>query len=359
MAISEDDYRPKTLFAKLKGKSNWTPWRRSLLLYLREIKSAQYIGSPPQMLDDENAQKEWVEESQRIAAVIARHLDETVQNEINIEFLSAKELFDKLSTKYDLTDEGSLLISLMGFFALRMDANETVAHWVSRVEQSAIENMRAGQNVAPYIPKVILFGVTPGFDVIRSLLYNALPKNSDGNLNKEAIIKSLMDSEKQKEHSENRDASINMASSKPAQKKQGRKKPRTTGVVCNGTNCICNHCKKPNHHEDVCFSKQAGKPPAASKAPSAGKNSKSGTNAKNSTPPTAQTAIIPEHFASEVVDCNFTQKHERFLLDSGATHHIVTRADFLEPKQIIAPIPILFGGKDNNASAVARGVVFL
>jgi len=187
MANVKDDDKQK--IEKLRGVSNWFNWKdeiryllmeRELEEYVFEEMPANCVGSqelaPP--VDGQPARiattytlegLNWVKKSKKALGIIALNIEVSQRPYIQA-VTTGREAWLKLSSLYDNKDEATKLAREFEFMSRRQDAEENVAHWISRVEGERAKCVATGVNIEENRAiSVCLNGLKPAFHVKRKL----------------------------------------------------------------------------------------------------------------------------------------------------------------------------------------------
>ena len=219
----------KLQIEKLRGKEDWLDWLRDLKLMLRSRDWYEYAFDESGIRASTTT---WRRTSMKVSGLIGMHISRQVQDEVpGIEDMTAKELLDALSAKYQTRDDGSRLEHKMRFYALRMNPDETIGQWAARVEREALRGKNIGEDLTHDVASLILYGVTNTFEVIQTMLMRDIPKDPDGSISKGQIVQLLIN-EESRQHQRNGPATAAAAQTRGSAPRKQYNKNNFTCFTC-------------------------------------------------------------------------------------------------------------------------------
>ena len=386
----DDSDLPKGLrITKLRGPSNWATWKWDITVALRSKGLWRYVQpnpapttvagqtvpavtvtttTPPTLTADELEDK-----NSKSLAIISFSIEDGQKLHIR-GCETGKAAWAKLLSIYDSHNPATQMTRRYDFFGLRMDTEESISAWISRVSADANECLAVGCVISDDdIATVILKGLTLSYDVVRSSI-NANATINQVPITLVSVQQALLAEESLRAASYGETATAFRAN---RQHRSNSNNHYHSTQLSNSSDAprrdpddICRWCAKRGHWEVECKGKAAGKPRAsnekmgkaftalAHKGTNKQGKSKSSSGNANRTPSkgskgsTDSNGVVFTAIARHAI----ANLHGRFI-DSGATEHLIIDRSGFTTYTPIPPLTITLGGQDSTVQAIGRGSV--
>ena len=304
---------PGTNLPALTGQ-NWNLWSGILtaILQLNEVDSILSYNSCPSGVDGED----WGSVQKKTKAYLRLYCAADVYStvESDVEFPTFKDKFDRLQVTYGGVGSTSIFNLWIELTQARLEEGSPLAPQLAKLNEARVKLSNAGMGVSDIQYSLILLHALPtSYEVVASTLLASGPASS---LKYSEITARILNEEGRKSGPS---ASLNAA--RAPIKGSGKKKK-------DYSNLTCHYCKKKGHIQLECNKK---KKDDAEKKKKEEASAEGGTKAANAHVLIPSTASIEEVNDDELSVALYTAVRSRWMMDSGATHHMSpTRSDFAD-----------------------------
>ena len=305
---------PGTTLEALTGQ-NWNVWSATItaILQLNEVDSILAYDMVPTGVDADD----WASIQKKTKAYLCLYCAADVHSTVasEIDFPTFKHKFDRLRETYGGVSSTAIFNLWIELTLARLDDQSPLAPQLARLNEARVKLANANMGVSDIQYSLILLNALPkSYEVVASTLLALGPATS---LKYSKITARILNEEGRKSGPS---ASLNLAS---APVKTGKKKNK------DHSNLICHYCKNKGHIQPNCRKKK--KDEAEKKKREEDSNAESSKKAANSHVLIPTTASIEEVNESEMDFALYTAERERWMMDSGATHHMSPfKSDFTD-----------------------------
>ena len=283
------------------------------ILQLNEVDSILAYNVVPTGVDADD----WASIQKKTKAYLCLYCAADVHSTVasEIDFPTFKHQFDHLRETYGGVGSTAIFNLWIELTLARLDDQSPLAPQLARLNEARVKLANANMGVSDIQYSLILLNALPkSYEVVASTLLASGPATS---LKYSEIIARILNEEGRKSGPS---ASLNSAS---APVKTGKKKNK------DHSNLICHYCKNKGHIQPNCRKKK--KDEAEKKKREEDSNAESSKKAANSHVLIPTTASIEEVNESEMDFALYTAERERWMMDSGATHHMSPfKSDFAD-----------------------------
>jgi hypothetical protein len=303
---------------KLNG-ANWTHWSQTFeaLLTIQEAEDLINLDTNP---DPANITVEtWSSLQRRGKAYLCLYIDQDVHSLVasDVQFLTFKSKWDALKALYS-GQEGSTSVFNMwiALVQTKFDDASPLAPQLAKLNELRVALANANMGVTETQYSLILLNALPSsYETVATILLASGPATS---LKPSDISARVINEEGRRSGPS---ASLNAAARAPIKSSdKGKGKKRDHSML------TCHYCGKKGHIQPDCRKKKKDDAEKAKKDGASG----SGQKAANSHVLVPTTASIKEVDEDNSVGVAlYAAEHVRWMMDSGATHHITPhRSDF-------------------------------
>ena len=315
--------------------SDWSNWSGMLeaLLTLHEAEDVFTMSSAPTGVD----QDEWDSIQKRTKAYLRLYVKPEVYSLItsDTEFPSFKDKWDKLKQVYGGATGSTTIFNVwIQLTQARLDDSQPMTSQLAKLNEARVNLSNASMGVTNTQYCLILLNALPSsYEIVATTI---LASGAPSSLSHSEIIARILNKEGRRSGSS---AALNSA--RAPIKSDGKKKRK------DHSNLTCHYCNKKGHIKPDCRKK---------------KQDKLGNKEGNSSSKAANTHILTNTSASieEVNDdltaaLYATDAKPRWMMDSGATHHITPcRTDFKDYSLVNGTIRL---GDKSTVNQIGAGTV--
>ena len=307
---------PGTNLEVLSGQ-NWNVWSAVItaILQLNEVDAILTYDSCPQGVDNDDWNSVQKKTKAYLCLYCAADIYSTVASEID--FPSFKEKFDRLKETYGGVGSTAVFNLWIELTQARLDDGSALAPQLAKLNETRVKLSNANMGVSDIQYCLILLNALPkSYEVVASTLLASGPASA---LKFSEITARILNEEGRKSGPS---TSLNAAR---APVKSGKKKKKEHA------NLTCHYCSKKGHIQPDCRKKKkddADKKKKEEEGNNAAESSKKAANAHVHVPTTAS---IEEVNDDELRVGLYTASRTRWMMDSGATHHMTPfKSDFAD-----------------------------
>ena len=330
---------PGTHLEVLNGQ-NWNVWSGVLcaILQINEVDSLLNYDSVPSQVDKDDWNSVQKKSKAYLRLYCAPDVFATVESEID--YPTFKQKYDRLKETYGGVGSTAIFNLWIELTQARLDENSPLSPQLAKLNEARVKLANASMGVSDIQYCLILLNALPkSYEVVASTLLASGPASA---LKYSEITARILNEEGRKSGPS---ASLNAAR---APVKSGKKKK-------DHTNLTCHYCNKKGHIQPDCRKKK--KDDAEKKKKENEGGSGSGTKAANVHELVATTASIEEVNNSDLSVSLYSAERLRWMMDSGATHHMSPRkSDFTD--YTLCPGAVRLGDK-STVEQVGVGSVVL
>ena len=330
---------PGTHLEVLNGQ-NWNVWSGVLcaILQINEVDSLLDYDSVPSQVDKDDWNSVQKKSKAYLRLYCAPDVFATVESEID--YPTFKQKYDRLKETYGGVGSTAIFNLWVELTQARLDENSPLSPQLAKLNEARVKLANASMGVSDIQYCLILLNALPkSYEVVASTLLASGPASA---LKYSEITARILNEEGRKSGPS---ASLNAAR---APVKSGKKKK-------DHTNLTCHYCNKKGHIQPDCRKKK--KDDAEKKKKENEGGSGSGTKAANIHELVATTASIEEVNNSDLSVSLYSAERLRWMMDSGATHHMSPRkSDFTD--YTLCPGAVRLGDK-STVEQVGVGSVVL
>jgi gag-polypeptide of LTR copia-type/Integrase core domain/GAG-pre-integrase domain len=320
--------------------SGWSTWSGILeaILTLHEAEDVLLLTTPPSGVD----QDEWDSIQRRTKAYLRLYVKPDVYSLIasNAEFPTFKHKWDKLKETYGGASGSTTIFNLwIQLTQARLDDAKPMAPQLAKINEArvALTNASMGITDTQY-SLILLHALPPSYEVLASTI---LATGGPNTLKHSEIIARILNEEGRRSGPSG--SSLNAARAAPI-KANGKKKKDHADLTCH-------YCNKKGHIKPDCRKKK--KDEAEKKKKEEASSSSSGNKAANSH--VQEPRIIEIDDDNEISVSLYAADKPRWMMDSGATHHITPhRSDFTDYAPIRGSVRL---GDKSTADQIGVGTV--
>ncbi|EUC56036.1 Copia-like polyprotein/retrotransposon, partial [Rhizoctonia solani AG-3 Rhs1AP] len=255
---------------KLEGASNWKTWKVLVQDWLNEkdldtiiTSICPVISTSPPVGQD--AIDKWDKQNRKVIATLRRNLQETVLTHV-IACTTAKEVWDRLSGLYEITDIIELVSIRRLYFSHRMDESTKIEDHLKQMQEWHDKMRSIGTNYATNFDKAITLpsSLPPSWDIFVQTLQSDLNGLSTVGADQASIANSI-ECKIIAEGQRRQQSSVSNAMYAEKGKFKGKSKNSSGGNKNSSLSQNtkqdgkCNYCKKEGHWEKECRKKKERK----------------------------------------------------------------------------------------------------
>jgi hypothetical protein len=334
---------PSGIHLPLFNGTEWNHWSGTLeaLLTLHEAKDVFRLHHPPTGVD----QDEWESIQRRTKAYLCLYVKSDMYLLIasNADYPTFKDKWEKLKETYGGASGSTTIFNLwIQLTQAQLDDAQPMAKQLAKINKARVVLTNASMGITDTQYALILLHTLPSsYEVFASTI---LASGALNTLKHTEIITRILNEEGCRTGPTG--SSLNAARAAPI-KANGRKKDLT--------DLTCHYCNKKGHIKPECRKKKRDEVQKKKKEEAA--SSSSDTKAANSHILVPTTASIMEVEDNEITVSLYTAAKQRWMLDSGATHHITPhRSDFTDYTPIKGTIRL---GDKSTTDQIGMGRVII
>jgi hypothetical protein len=292
---------------------NWNLWSGvlSAILQLNEVDSILTHSTTPTGVDADD----WASVQKKTKAYLRLYCAADVYSivESDIEFPSFKDKFDRLRDTYGSVGSTSIFNLWIELTQARLDDGSPLAPQLAKLNETRVKLSNAGMGVSDIQYCLILLNALPkSYEVVASTLLASGPATA---LKHGEITARVLNEEGRKSGPS---ASLNAAR---APIKSGKKKKDHSMLTCH-------YCNKKGHIQPDCRKKKKDDADKKGKEEGGGAGGSKSANAHVLVPTTASIVEVND---DELEVGLYTAVRTRWMMDSGATHHMSPhKSDFAD-----------------------------
>ena len=295
--------------------TGWHNWAGILeaLLTLHEAEDVFALDAKPAQVSNQD----WDSVQRRTKAYLHLYVKQDVYSLIadNAAFPTFKSKWDRLSTTYGGTSGSTAIFNLwIQLTQARLDDAQPMASQLAKLNEARVSLANASMGVSDIQFCLILLHALPAsYEVVATTI---LASGAPSALSHSEIIARILNEEGR---CTSGSASLNAARAAPIKSIGKGKKGDHSGLTCH-------YCQKKGHIKPNCHKKKKDE---AEKSKKEGGSSGGGSKSANSHVLVETSASITEVIDNEITASLYAAWSDRWMLDSGATHHITPhRSDF-------------------------------
>jgi transposase InsO family protein len=321
--------------------SGWSTWSGTIeaILTLHEAEDVFTLITTPPGID----QSDWESVQRRTKAYLRLYVKPDVYSLIasDTDYPTFKQKWDKLKDTYGGASGSTTIFNLwIQLTQARLDDAQPMAPQLAKINEARVSLANASMGVTDTQFSLILLHALPtSYEVLASTI---LATGAPSSLKHSEIIARIINEEGRR--SGPSDSSLNAARSAPI-KSSGKKKDHS--------NLTCHYCNRKGHIKPDCRKKK--KEDAEKKKKEEAGSSAGGNKAANAHIAVPSTATITEVDDNDIGVALYTAAKPRWMMDSGATHHITPhRSDFADYTPIKGTVRL---GDKSQADQIGVGTV--
>ena len=295
--------------------SGWSIWSGTIeaILTLHEAEEVFTTTSAPSGVD----LNDWQSVQKRTKAYLRLYVKPDVYSLIasDSDYPTFKDKWDRLKDTYGGASGSTAVFNhWIQLTQSRLDDAQPMAPQLAKINEArvALANVSMGVTDGQY-SLILLKALPSSYEVLASTI---LASGGPSSLKHDEIIARIINEEGRR--TGNSDSSLNAAKAAPI-KSSGKKKDHSE--------LTCHYCNKKGHIKPDCRKKKRDDKKKAEEAGS----SNGGTKAANAHIAVPSTATITEVADNEISFALYAAERSRWMLDSGASHHITPhRSDFID-----------------------------
>ena len=305
---------PGTALEALTGQ-NWNTWSGILtaILQLNEVDPILYHATVPTGVDKED----WQSVQKKTKAYLRLYCAADVYSivESDSDFPSFKDKFDRLRDTYGGVGSTAVFNTWIDLTQARLDDSSPLAPQLAKLNEARVKLSNAGMGVSDIQYCLILLHALPtSYEVVATTLLASGPAST---LKHSEITACILNEEGRKSGGS---SSLNAAR---APIKSGKKKDRSK--------LVCHYCNKKGHIQPDCHKKKREDAEKKKKEEEGAAAASTSGKAANTHVLVPTTASITEVNDDELEVGLYTAVRARWMMDSGATHHITPHhSDFAD-----------------------------
>ena len=305
---------PGTSLEPLAGP-NWSVWHKIITAILRmnEVDAILTNETCPTGVDPDD----WNSVQKRTQAYLSLYCAPDVYSIVanDTDFPSFKHKFDRLQETYGGVGSTAVFNLWIELTQARLDDGSPLGPQMAKLNETRVKLSNASMGISDVQYCLILLNALPStYEVVASTLLASGPASS---LKYSEITARILNEEGRKSGP---NTSLNAAK---APIKSGKKKKK------DHSNLTCHYCNKKGHIQPDCRKKKKDEADKSNKVE--GSSADSGKKAANTHVLATSSASIEEANDSDIDVALYTAERERWMMDSGATHHMSPyKSDFAD-----------------------------